>query len=596
MTDHVRCAVVGCGAIAHWHLDAIERAGVPIVVTAAVDPVARDRAAHRRPHRRARRIASLAAALADGDFDAALIAVPHHLHEAVATEALAAGLHVLLEKPLAPTLDACDRILAAARDAGTVFMVAENAQYWPEILTVRDADRRRRDRRRRHRACRDVLPRARRVLRRRPTVALRPRRRGRRRRHRHRFALAASAAHVARRSRRGRRRARPSASRHGRRVAVPRADCASIRASSPRSTRCSRPARSRTSRCSPSPAPRGELTVEGSGWVKLFDGIELEGHEGRRTGRLPALVRSRARRLRARRAARARRPPRPPSTRSANCGSRSRCTARPKRSSGRRCGDQPALRLRGRARARHRRHVGHRPRDRARVRRRGRARHDHRHPREPPTSTTPTSTPFAYHAVPADRPGEIDAESPRGLERLDVLVNNAGQNLPRRPQRVRPRRVRGDRRDQSVRRVPSRGATRDAARRERARRRRERRSTSARCRRSSASRSCPAYGAAKAAIVQLTKTLAVAWAKHGIRVNAVAPGVVETNMTAPMMPFERTHGAAARPHADGPLRAPEEIAPVVLFLAQPGARVHHRPDARRRRRLLDRGLSAIPPP
>jgi predicted dehydrogenase len=45
---------------------------------------------------------------------------------------------VLLEKPLAPTVDACDRILATARAAGTVFMVAENAQYWPEVLTVRD--------------------------------------------------------------------------------------------------------------------------------------------------------------------------------------------------------------------------------------------------------------------------------------------------------------------------------------------------------------------------------------------------------------------------------------------------------------------------
>src|SRR5262249_7333243 len=75
-------------------------------------------------------------AIAAGGFDATLIAVPHHLHEDTATRALHAGLHVLLEKPLAPTLDACDRILAAAAATDTVFMVAENAQYWPEVLTV----------------------------------------------------------------------------------------------------------------------------------------------------------------------------------------------------------------------------------------------------------------------------------------------------------------------------------------------------------------------------------------------------------------------------------------------------------------------------
>jgi NAD(P)-dependent dehydrogenase (short-subunit alcohol dehydrogenase family) len=39
----------------------------------------------------------------------------------------------------------------------------------------------------------------------------------------------------------------------------------------------------------------------------------------------------------------------------------------------------------------------------------------------------------------------------------------------------------------------------------------------------------PGYGAAKAGIVQMTKTLAVAWAGHGIRVNAVAPGRMQTD-------------------------------------------------------------------
>jgi predicted dehydrogenase len=138
MTEPVRLAVVGCGAIAHWHLDAMERANAPITVVAAIDPDA-ENAQRVATRAGATAYASLDAALDETprSFDAALIAVPHHLHEPVACTALGAGLHVLLEKPLAPTLDACARILDAAAAAGTVFMVAENAQYWPEVLTVR---------------------------------------------------------------------------------------------------------------------------------------------------------------------------------------------------------------------------------------------------------------------------------------------------------------------------------------------------------------------------------------------------------------------------------------------------------------------------
>jgi len=136
MARTLRMAMVGCGAIARVHLPAI-RAGAPrIEITAAIDPDA-TRAAALARDAGAQPFSSLEEGLAGADFDAVDLMLPHHLHEAVTVRAFAAGKHVLLEKPLATTLDACERILAAWRRAGTVFLVAENTQYWPEVLTAK---------------------------------------------------------------------------------------------------------------------------------------------------------------------------------------------------------------------------------------------------------------------------------------------------------------------------------------------------------------------------------------------------------------------------------------------------------------------------
>jgi NAD(P)-dependent dehydrogenase (short-subunit alcohol dehydrogenase family) len=77
----------------------------------------------------------------------------------------------------------------------------------------------------------------------------------------------------------------------------------------------------------------------------------------------------------------------------------------------------------------------------------------------------------------------------------------------------------------------------------------------------------PGYGAAKAGIVQMTLNLAVAWVKDGVRVNAVAPGLIESNMTAPMKGIE----ALEKPQIDrtpmGRWGTPQDVAPAILFLA-----------------------------
>jgi 3-oxoacyl-[acyl-carrier protein] reductase len=84
------------------------------------------------------------------------------------------------------------------------------------------------------------------------------------------------------------------------------------------------------------------------------------------------------------------------------------------------------------------------------------------------------------------------------------------------------------------------------------------------------SRGNPAYGASKAAIVQLTKTLAVAWARDGIRVNAIAPGFIATEMTKVSQSGAINEGILQRTPL-GRWGQPEDIAGATLFLASPQA-------------------------
>jgi NAD(P)-dependent dehydrogenase (short-subunit alcohol dehydrogenase family) len=81
----------------------------------------------------------------------------------------------------------------------------------------------------------------------------------------------------------------------------------------------------------------------------------------------------------------------------------------------------------------------------------------------------------------------------------------------------------------------------------------------------------PAYSASKGGIVQLTKSLAVAWAADGIRVNAVAPGWIATTLTQRLRndPERSAHIIQRTPF--GRWGRPDEIAGPVMFLASEAA-------------------------
>ncbi|MEY2926101.1 MAG: hypothetical protein RL367_578 [Pseudomonadota bacterium] len=76
----------------------------------------------------------------------------------------------------------------------------------------------------------------------------------------------------------------------------------------------------------------------------------------------------------------------------------------------------------------------------------------------------------------------------------------------------------------------------------------------------------PGYAASKGGVMQLTKSLAIAWAPEGIRVNAVAPGFIVTPMTDKHIDPVFRAGAQARTPM-GRWGQPHEIANAVLFLA-----------------------------
>lgn len=81
-----------------------------------------------------------------------------------------------------------------------------------------------------------------------------------------------------------------------------------------------------------------------------------------------------------------------------------------------------------------------------------------------------------------------------------------------------------------------------------------------------------AYAAAKAGIVGMTRSLACEWARQGIRVNAVAPGYVETALVRSLAERGALDAQALRRRTPlGRLAQPDEIAQAVLFLASPRA-------------------------
>ncbi|MBU3261791.1 Gfo/Idh/MocA family oxidoreductase [Roseovarius sp. PS-C2] len=72
------------------------------------------------------------------DMDAVVISTPAHVREKLCLKAFGHGLHVLTEKPLAPTVEGARRIVEAAKKAGRVLGAGFNMRYYPSFAYVKD--------------------------------------------------------------------------------------------------------------------------------------------------------------------------------------------------------------------------------------------------------------------------------------------------------------------------------------------------------------------------------------------------------------------------------------------------------------------------
>ena len=132
----LRLCVVGCGGIAHAYLTALRN--VPdLQVTCAID-LDKPRADAAIAGSSTRTFTSVDAMLAESECDAALVLTPPNTHEEISIRLLAAGVHVLCEKPLATSTQSAQRMLQAAATAGRLLMMGSKFRYTKDMTRAHE--------------------------------------------------------------------------------------------------------------------------------------------------------------------------------------------------------------------------------------------------------------------------------------------------------------------------------------------------------------------------------------------------------------------------------------------------------------------------
>ena len=130
---HVKLAVIGCG---YWGKNLARNFAELGALAAIVDPNPETAKFHAEAH--GVEAMDMARILSDPSIDGVVIAAPAELHKALALEAIAAGKHVYVEKPLALSVQDGEIMAKAAKAAGVTLMVGHLLQYHPIFAHLRE--------------------------------------------------------------------------------------------------------------------------------------------------------------------------------------------------------------------------------------------------------------------------------------------------------------------------------------------------------------------------------------------------------------------------------------------------------------------------
>jgi len=134
---HYNITILGCGKVAHLHAKAINN--INNATLAAVWSRTESSAMEFAREYDCEAYTNIPLMVREKNIDLAIVCTPHPFHLDPAVDAAEAGAHLLVEKPLASTLDHCDKIIAACKNAGVKLGVISQRRWYEPVKRVKRA-------------------------------------------------------------------------------------------------------------------------------------------------------------------------------------------------------------------------------------------------------------------------------------------------------------------------------------------------------------------------------------------------------------------------------------------------------------------------